>query len=180
MRRPKDERGAAVVETALVVSLLIMLALGAVEYGLAFREWLGLAASAREGARVGASAGPTTDGDCLILESVAAALFSTTGAEVLRVDVSDFNAATQTTGSTNSYRPFDPATDDPTNLKCGTWFRSAYAWPEGTRDNSGEDRDWLATRVVYRHTWTTDFLWWTGTVDWQSRSVMRLEPVNYG
>jgi Flp pilus assembly protein TadG len=50
--RSRDERGASVVEFALIVPLLVVLVLGIIEFGHAFQVQGTLSAAAREGARV--------------------------------------------------------------------------------------------------------------------------------
>lgn len=182
MKKPAEkDRGAALTEMALVLGMIMMLALGAFEYGMAFQSWFGVSAASREGARVGASVGPTVNADCRILESVGAALQSTSGDEVRRVTIFDHDPATGTDGAFNAYRPFDPATDDPMNLRCTAWFiMPGSSWTETGRDNTGADRDWLGVEVEFRHNWITGFLWWNGVVDWDNRSIMRLEPISYG
>ena len=52
MRHLQSERGAAAVEFALLLPVLIVLILGIVEFGRAFQVQATLAAAAREGARV--------------------------------------------------------------------------------------------------------------------------------
>ncbi len=53
--RPADrERGAAVVEFAIVLPLLILLVFGIIEFSIAYNREQGLHAAAREGARVAA------------------------------------------------------------------------------------------------------------------------------
>ena len=179
--KSERERGAVLVEMAMVVGFLLVIALGSFEYGMAFRSWFGAAAASREGARVGASVGPTANADCRILESVAAALQSVTGDEIRRVDIFEHDPSTGTDGAFNAYRPFNAATDNPLNLRCSSWFIiPGSSWTETSRDNSGADRDWLGVQVEFRHVWITNFMWWNGTVDWVNRSVMRLEPVSYG
>lgn len=181
LRKRNDESGAAVVESAVVVLFLMVLALGAYEYGTAFQEWLGLSAASREGARVGSSVGPLDNGvddnaDCRVLEAVGSALNATTGDEVLRVTVANFDTTNGTEGSKNIYRPRQ-AGDPAAQLVCQSgWFRIGYGWPPATRDNMVVDRDWISVRVEYRHNWRTNFLWWSGSTDWQSRSVMQIEP----
>jgi Flp pilus assembly protein TadG len=54
------EDGAAAVEFALVVSLLVMLVFGLMEYGLAFWQIQNLRSATREGARVAAVRGNTS------------------------------------------------------------------------------------------------------------------------
>ncbi len=51
MRADRRERGAAVVEFALVVPVLLILVLGIVEFGRAYQVQTTLSAAAREGAR---------------------------------------------------------------------------------------------------------------------------------
>ena len=179
--RSERERGAVLVEVAFIFGLMMMIALGAFEYGMAFRSWFGVAAASREGARVGASVGPTVNADCRILESVGAALQSVSGDEIRRVDIFEHFPATGTNGAFNAYRPFNDATDNPLNLRCTSWFIiPGSSWTETSRDNSGADRDWLGVNVEFRHNWITNFLWWNGFTDWDDASIMRIEPVNYG
>lgn len=179
MRFHKNDRGAAALEMSLVVGLLVMIALGAFEYGMAFRSWFGVTAAAREGARVGASAGSANGADCIILEAAAAALLSNTGNEIVRLDVFKHDPNTGTNGPMSSYRPFDPEADDSSNLVCGSWYEIADNWPDTSRDDDGATRDWLGVNVTYRHNWITGAFWWNGSVEWENAHVMRLEPVPY-
>jgi Flp pilus assembly protein TadG len=54
VKRETDEGGVAAIEFALVLSLLILLLLGIVNFGIAFFKYQGLQAAAREGARFAA------------------------------------------------------------------------------------------------------------------------------
>jgi Flp pilus assembly protein TadG len=56
----RGEDGAAAVEFAIVVSLLFILVFGIIEYGFAFFQIQNLRAAAREGARVAAVRGTST------------------------------------------------------------------------------------------------------------------------
>lgn len=178
-RGDRSERGAALVESAIVIGVIMMLAVGSVEYGMAFRDFLGVAAASREAVRVGASAGADPTADCRILESAASALFSTSGDEVLSVEIAKRDPSTGVDGSPNAYRPFDPDLDDPSSLVCGAWFQTNNAWPPTSRDDQGADRDWVVVTVTYRHAWVTGFLWWNGTVDWTNETSMRIEPETF-
>lgn len=62
-RRGRDERGAVLVEAAIVIPILMMITLGIIEYGGAYRENAAVAGAARAGARV-ASSLPKTDFGC--------------------------------------------------------------------------------------------------------------------
>jgi Flp pilus assembly protein TadG len=47
-----DERGAAIVEAAIIIPLLLILVFGAIEFGIGFRDAAAVAASTRGGARI--------------------------------------------------------------------------------------------------------------------------------
>jgi hypothetical protein len=177
--RAVKERGAAAVEMAAVTMIILLIAVGAAEMGFAFQNYMGVAAASREAARVGASAGSKDDADCRILEAAASALFSTSGAEVVRIEVAHRNEVTETDGLPNSFRPFDPDTDEPDSLVCGAWYQLQNNWPVASRDDEGAERDWLSVNVVYRHTWKTGFLMFDGSVEWENSTAMRLEPETF-
>ncbi|MEA2614192.1 MAG: hypothetical protein QOI52_2151, partial [Chloroflexota bacterium] len=56
----RREDGAAAVEFAIIVSLLVMLVFGMMQYGLAFFQTQNLRSAVREGARVAAVRGDAT------------------------------------------------------------------------------------------------------------------------
>ena len=64
--QPEDgpDNGAAIVEMAIVFPLLVLMIIGIIEIGVAFRDYLTVSAASREGARVAALAGayPRCDG----------------------------------------------------------------------------------------------------------------------
>lgn len=68
------EDGAAAVEFALIVGLLAMLVFGMMEYGLAFWQLQTLRAATREGARVAAVGGDTTQVTNAVVGASAGAL----------------------------------------------------------------------------------------------------------
>ncbi|MFI2565937.1 TadE/TadG family type IV pilus assembly protein [Paenarthrobacter sp. NPDC018779] len=57
-RRPDDrQRGASIVEFAIIVPLLLSMLLGVIDFGVAYSENISLQAAAREGARQGVTNG---------------------------------------------------------------------------------------------------------------------------
>ena len=48
----KDERGAALLETAITIPIILLIAVGIFEFGRAYQTWQVLTNAAREGARV--------------------------------------------------------------------------------------------------------------------------------
>ena len=58
--RIRNERGAALIETAITIPIVLLIAVGIFEFGRAYQTWQVLTNAAREGARV-AILGETTD-----------------------------------------------------------------------------------------------------------------------
>ena len=60
-RRIRGERGAALIEMALTLPLLLLVTMGAVEFGRAYQHWQVLTNAAREGARIAVLPGVNDD-----------------------------------------------------------------------------------------------------------------------
>ena len=52
LRRSREDRGAAIIEVALTLPLLLLVSVGIFEFGRAYQTWQVLTNAAREGARV--------------------------------------------------------------------------------------------------------------------------------
>ena len=185
-RKRQGDEGTALVEFATVFALLLVIALGAFEYGMLFRDWLSATVSTREGARVAASAGPYTGADCTILEASAGALQSLESGDVAQVHIyeSDGNGIYPTNpAKVVRYRPAQPS--EP-SITCGAvdWFKlpGGGQWTPSNRMNiddpatAADEVDWIGVRVVFDHIWMTDFLWWSGSATFTDDAVFRLEP----
>jgi Flp pilus assembly protein TadG len=59
MRRLKSERGAAILEMAMTLPLLLLMSVGIFEFGRAYQTWQVLTNAAREGARLAILPGQT-------------------------------------------------------------------------------------------------------------------------
>jgi Flp pilus assembly protein TadG len=62
MRRFRSEKGAALLEAAITIPILLLISVGIFEFGRAYQTWQVLTNAAREGARVAVLEG-VTDGD---------------------------------------------------------------------------------------------------------------------
>src|SRR5256885_9116640 len=60
MTRYRNERGAALIETAITLPLLMLVCVGVFEFGRAYQTWQVLTNAAREGARVAVLPGSAT------------------------------------------------------------------------------------------------------------------------
>lgn len=174
------QRGVAALEMALVLPLLLMIALGAFEYGMLFREWLSVTTATREGARVAATAGDHSNADCLILEATAGALKALDTSSIKEVWIYESNedGHVPPAAASQVYRP--PKEDDVDLVACETnsWVLEHDGWNPDERDNDGPERDWVGVRVVFRHNWVTGFLWWSGEAEFTDDVVLHMEP-NY-
>jgi Flp pilus assembly protein TadG len=59
MKRLRNQRGAALLETAITLPIILLITVGIFEFGRAYQTWQVLTNSAREGARVAVLAGTT-------------------------------------------------------------------------------------------------------------------------
>lgn len=182
LRRRGDERGATLVEFSLVFGLLLMLGLGAFEYGMVFRDWLSVSISAREGGRVAASAANFGDADCVILEASVGALQSLTSGRVTQVHIYESDETGSYPGPTanniNRYRPANPEDTDLIVCQGSSWveLHNGGEWDPEDRVNTEGEADWIGLRVDFDHDWLTNFLWWNGTVSFTDDAVFRIEP----
>jgi Flp pilus assembly protein TadG len=62
MKRMRNEKGAALLEAAITVPIILLISVGIFEFGRAYQTWQVLTNAAREGARIAVLTG-TTDAD---------------------------------------------------------------------------------------------------------------------
>jgi len=169
------DRGTAAIEFAFAIMILLMLAIGAYEWGTGFSDRISMTAAVREGGRVGSAAGDLPDADCRIIEASAGALNGVSGNSVKQLWIYESDVNGTVTLNRQIYRP--AAVAEP-GLSCtgGTWFLVANGWPSSSRQNLGSNRDWIGVKVIVDHEWRTGFLWWDGSVEWEEDAVFHLEP----
>lgn len=165
-------------EFALILPVLFLILIGLAEFGLGFRNMLGVNSATREGARVASAMGDDTAADCVIVEATAAAL---AGVDVQKVQqVWIYEAADDGTplpGIRQVYRP--AMTSDPAaSLVCSSgWFQIENGYPPGSRSVVSGDLDLVGVRVIFTHDWATGFPpMFQGSETWTADTIMRLEP----
>lgn len=84
-RRRRGSRGAALVEMILITPILVMFAIGILEYGLAWRDSITISSTLRAGARVGSNAGHERLADYNTLLAVQAAVASIPNAQINKI-----------------------------------------------------------------------------------------------
>jgi hypothetical protein len=156
----RRERGATIVEAAIVFPLLFMTIFAIAEFGLAFKDWLTVSHGAREGARAGATFGNVPEADFLILQEVGLHLAP---AVVEVEEVRIYNAATGV-GTDYDYTPgancSGPNCCDWTPCPDPDLPTPPYAvptWNPISRSVTAPDTDTVGVRVSYTHNWITGF-----------------------
>lgn len=183
-RRPVDpvtgEKGASLIEAAIVMPVILLLAVALAEVGFSVIDWLAVSNASREGARVGAAAGKFDNGtqtaDDLIKSVVAQASCAIEHGTLLtlRVYNSDLDGNTIANQS-NTY------TLDSVNCAAGTasWTTNSYLWPPSSRNNTIDNLDIVGIEVVFEHESLTGFVP-IFDATWTDTATMRIEPDTRG
>lgn len=180
--RRLSDRGVTLTEFAVLMPLLLILALGAFEYGMLFRDSLTISTAAREAGRVSASSANYGDADCVILEAGAGALQSVQNGVIDEVHIykSDANGSIPADNSSTMrrYSPFQSG--DPSLIACsGSDWNAEHLganWDPSARVNDEQNADWSGVRIEYSHTFQTGFLWFNGSRPLADEAVFRIEP----
>jgi len=185
LQNTDGQRGATLLETAIVIPMLLMLAVGLAEVGFLVIDHMAVANAAREGARVGAAAGTYVNGpitaDTLILRSVEQAVCDIENGRVLQVSIyaadddGDFLDA-----RINVYVPPVSGVLNCTSAGSTSFSCISCPWPPASRDISPPVLDDIGVLVTFEHTPIIGFFPFTGTFNVSDRAVMRLEPNTRG
>jgi hypothetical protein len=200
--RPRrfDDRGAGLIETALVTPVFLLLVFGILEFGLVFRAYLAVGDTASEGARVGAIQGPdpTTAGANADFSIVKAVRENTASLELDSIErIVVFRGAPSSAGA-----PLDQVPDackdgasvagscnvyparasfyavqegDTDYFDCSAGGLSC-AWDPSTRNNGPRvaDIEYLGVYIRYRHPFATGLF--GNELNLEAASILRLEP----
>jgi TadE-like protein len=190
MRKLRDERGATIVEAAIVYFLLFMTMFAVVEFGLAFKDWLSVSHAAREGARAGATYGDDPRADIQVLRDVAQTLAPAGIANGMKVRV--YQASTGGESTLYTYAPgtgcgSNPPPGDPPLPGCCDWtpcpepYRINYVipvWDPADRDVEAPTTDRIGVEVQFTHIWLTNFF--VSSSDFTTATDFQIEPQVFG
>lgn len=193
-----QERGATLVEAAIVYGLLFLALFAIVEFGLAFKDWTSVTHAARSGARAGATFGSNEAADILVLREVQDVM-GPTGMPV-GTTVEIYDAEAPGVGTTYSYAPgllSDCDEVDPINMPldedCCDWTpcpepgRPTYdpicpgcapQWPVASRDVEAPGTDRIGVSIHYHHEWVTGFF--SDSLDLTTSADFQIEPEVFG
>lgn len=179
--------GAAIVEMAIVLPILLLLLIGVFEIGALFRDFLTTSNSVREGTRLLSAKGDAPTADCNAIKAAVEAMSSAT--EIDRIQsIQIFEADSngdQIGGETNTYlytgSPLDKCTlsTDPV-VEYEGWrldlTGEQYTAAERTVLVGADPLDLVGMRIIYTHSWLTGFPPFSGTVTIDEQTILRLEP----
>lgn len=179
----RDDRGATLVEAALVYALLFLALFAVVELGLAFKDWLSVSHAAREGARAGATYGDDPTADIQILRDVERTLAPAGIADGMNVRV--FEATPLGESTSYSYAPGTGCASIiiPALPGCCDWtpcpepFRVNYVTPEWNpddRDVEAPTTDRIGVEVAFTHQWLTSYF--VPSTDFTTATDFQIEP----
>ena len=185
-RHTQRERGAVLVEFALVAPVLLLLIFGAFEYGMFFKDYLTVSNTTRTGARVGSAAGSGADADYQILQAVKAAATALPGGANSIQQISIYRATSAGGGPSATCQTSSSSAD-----KCNTYTAAAFAqpvtsfgcgagsidsvWCPTTRvDSQALGPDYLGVWVKTTHGFVTKLFGSSRTIT--DSVVMRVEP----
>jgi len=157
--------------------IMIAILFGTIETGVAFKDYLTVSFSAREGARVGALAGNDPAADCAIVHSIVDALGS--------------EASVNNLYGLQIYRA-DPATGSPIAADTNTWLLAGTDpydcafdwtitenWPSTSRKTTfgvASQLDIIGVRLYFKHDWLTGFPPFRGFFWIDEHTITRMEP----
>ena len=173
------ERGATLIEAAIILPTLLLIVLSIVELGLAFKDFLTTDFAAKEGARVGALAGNDVDADCDIIQSIVAGYTGTDFDKLHEITVFRVSeTGAPVPGTENDWTFANNPGQDPTD--CDEWAQSnPSGWPPGNSRNvvvGSEPLHIIGITIDTEHDWVTGFPPWRGTMNIVRTAIQRLEP----
>ena len=203
MARGRGDRGVALVETALVTPILLLLVFGSMELGLWYRDNLTLSDGAADGAKWAAIQGPNlTPGgetaDYTAMKVMRQAMASLPPEQIDRIVIfrasssgfgspmsqvpSACKTATSSIPGCNVYVPFQAFLEvqngNADYFKCLSAGQPACGWNPQLRENgpSSFDIEYLGVYIKYKRSNVTGFFGAKTTIE--AAKISRLEPGN--
>lgn len=170
------QRGATLIEMAIVMPVLVLLLVGILEVGMAFKDYLTVSFSAREGARAGAFLGNDVNADCdiikVVVPSLGGGLTHLQRLEIYRADANGQQIPSDT--NTYVYTAGDP-------LDCTNWTATVQ-WPSTSRQTvaGALPLDILGVRLIVDRSWITGFPPFSGSYTLNETTIVRMEPEAFG
>jgi hypothetical protein len=177
----RRERGAVLVEAAVIFPVLIFLVLGICEYALAYRNSLTVSSASRAGARTASALGRNATYATDSRDAVSAALAALPKARWQEVVVyhaqgpAGASPGMPVSGSFSSCTECVRFTWDPSaNSGAGGWAQSG-TWNSSDQNACAGEADYIGVYVKAEHKYVTKLFGDSRTL--QDHTVMRFEPI---
>jgi hypothetical protein len=190
--RARGDRGVVLVESAFIAPILFFMMFSILEFGMAFRDYLALANSTRDGARAATVYGSDIYADYDILQEIASSssvidredierivIFKATGAS------DNVPTACKTASVLNSCNSYTAAALDyaQSEFGCRTdrdldryWCPTAANGQTGRKTKVTDPPDYVGVWIQVRHVWVTGLF--GRALSFTDETVMRIEPTN--
>jgi len=186
-RRPRGERGAALVESALIMPVFALVIFSTLEFGLAFRSYLTLTNTSREAARFISILGNDPDADFQTVSGIVGTISLQRGAALEKVVIYKSTGPSNTTVSgplaacrsasvsnlCNTYTG-SALTTSPTGWGCGSTSPDRFWCPTSRKVMLSDPPDYVGIYVQIVHTNATGVVGSNKT--FTTQEIMRLEP----
>lgn len=171
------ERGASLVEVAVVLPLLLLLSIGTAEIGFLVIDYVTVTNAARSGARAGASLSTDPATDDAILDVVEEDLCNLNFGTVQVVRIFKANPDGSMSGSGNNYTPTGSLNCDAVGhaFACDA-MEGGCNWPSTSRNNvPPANFDQLGVMIEFDHSYVTGLMPFP-SVGFVETAIMQLEP----
>lgn len=173
-RRATGDRGATAVEAAFVIPILLLLVVGIIEFGLAFKDQLAITSAVRAGARI-ASSEPRNTG-------FAAAAAQAIAGEGGTIDLSDVNQLWVYKADSSGHPIGAGGTFSSCSSSCiqfayrnGGFVQTGGSWPSTSQNACVGQEDSVGVYLSFTHQSITRAIF--DTIGMHSYTVMRFEPI---
>ncbi|MDG1409976.1 MAG: pilus assembly protein [Acidimicrobiales bacterium] len=190
-RRMRGDSGAVIVESAIITPLLMLFVFGIFEFGFAFRDYLAVANSARDGAREASVAADAADADYRMLRSIQRASVALPDGVIERIVIWEAAGPTDTvptsckngtpvTGICNVYDAADLSVPEYQfgcqEIASGDLFNSPdrFWCPIDRKVIAGSGLDFVGVYVQITHDYITGFF--GDSVEFDDHIVLKVEP----
>lgn len=167
----RRQRGQALVEFVVLMSILFLLFAGALDLGSLLDNQLAIVYATRQAARTGAEEDTNSGADCAVLGSVFAATENLNLVTVTQVIIYKADANGNPTANEQVYTG-NPGCPNPASPP----GPSSSSWDPSTRIDAPPNEDSLGVEIDYTYNWQTAFIA-VGSFHGIDRTVMKLNPV---
>lgn len=190
--RARGDRGVVLVEAAFVSPILFFMMFSILEFGMAFRDYLALANTTRDGARAATVYGSDLYADYDILQEIASASGVISRQDIERIVVfkatgpnSSVPTACKTASVINVCNSYPASALDLAQSEFGCrmdrdldryWCPTAANGQTGRKTKVSDPPDYVGVWVKVNHVWITGLF--GRSLAFTDETVMRIEPTN--